>query len=85
MRDQFDRWRQAIELEGLGWGLTLGGGLVMVVLTLISDPLSASAATRTTMTFAFGTAQFGLVLVMIRLFQRLYSHARRIGKGRRRD
>ena len=60
----------------------VGGGLTLLVLSLLSDPMTASDTTRRAMLVAFAAAQAGLTLFAIKGFQRLYRRARQLAHRR---
>ena len=64
--------------------LSLGGSLTLIVLSLLSDPMTASDTTRRAMLVAFAAAQTGLTLFAIKGFQRLYWRAGQLAQRRSR-
>ena len=71
-------------LVAWGLGLTLLGGAATVAIALGFDPADAAATTHNAMMLAFGTAQLGLALLALRVFQSLYRRATVLATRRRR-
>ncbi len=71
-------------LVAWGLGLTLLGGAATLAISLGFDPADAAATTHNVMMLAFGTAQLGLALLALRVFQSLYRRAAVLATRRRR-
>ncbi len=67
------------------WGvaLTLVGGAATLAIALGFDPADSQATTHNAMTLAFATAQLGLALLALKVFQRLYRRATVLATRRR--
>ena len=83
------RARRILRPARIGWALSGAGALVLVLLTVLSDPASAGETTRLVATTAFAAAQLGLMIVAFAVFRRLYVRSAtlgrrkyRIGRGR---